>query len=112
MLLGMDVFQVLRVVDYQQVADLAAICPGLNYQSASRQMHLLESDGTYSAGFFAFRRLCWKLPWLYLLIPVVYLPGMVLLGPGIYCLIAKLRFLFSSNRCCGRDACSYPGSVP
>ncbi len=61
---------------------------------AMKEVKLVVGDKIYG-GFFAFRRLTLMLPMLYPLAIVFYLPGMGLLGPAVYQLIAKNRYLFN-----------------
>lgn len=57
------------------------------------EMHLLTPDGTRCYhGFAAFRWLAWKLPLLWLLAPLLYLPGIPGLGQRMYLWIARRRY--------------------
>ncbi len=101
----MDLFDVLKPVDFQKLEDPRILHPLLAKDAALSQLHLIEPDGTLYGGFVAFRRLCFSLPMLYPLIPIVYLPGMSVVGPFIYRWIAKNRYLFHANVTCRSNAC-------
>lgn len=60
------------------------------------EMRLDLPDGKTYGGFFAFRRLTWICPMLYVMIPIVYFPGSGILGPLVYRWIARNR---SSGSC-------------
>lgn len=105
MLLIMDLFSVLKVVDYHRQEDLSVLHPQLTKQAAASRVYLVEPEGTLWGGFFAFRRLCLKLPMLYPLLPLVYFPGMDILGPLAYLWVAEHRYLFHLNRSCQDNAC-------
>ena len=57
------------------------------------EMHLLTPGaGRVYHGFAAFRWIAWRLPPLWLLAPLLYLPGVPTLGQRIYLWIARNRF--------------------
>ena len=57
------------------------------------EMHLLTPDGArLYHGFGAFRWMAWRLPALWLIAPLLYLPGVPWLGQRIYLWIARNRF--------------------
>ncbi len=71
------------------------------------EMAVEMPDGKKYGGFFAFRRLSWMLPMLWVLIPFVYLPGAGIIGSLVYRWIARHRYLFavfhsSSSKACHR----------
>lgn len=101
----MDLFDVLKPVDFQKLEDPRVLHPSLSKEAAPSQIHLIEPDGKLYGGFAAFRRLCFSLPMLYPLIPLVYLPGMGIVGPKVYQWVAKNRYLFHANVTCRSNAC-------
>ncbi len=101
----MDLFNYLKTVDYQTSADMSTLHPALTKEACHSQLHLIEPDGRLSGGFFIFRRICWRFPMLFSLIPVFYFPGSNLLGPLVYRWIAKNRYLFHSNEVCKDNKC-------
>jgi predicted DCC family thiol-disulfide oxidoreductase YuxK len=57
------------------------------------EMHLVTPDGArVHHGFGAFRWMAWRLPALWLLAPLLYLPGVPWLGQRIYLWIARNRY--------------------
>lgn len=101
----MDMFDVFNPVDFQDMDDPAFLHPQLTRKAAASQIHLIDPDGTLYGGFAAFRRMCFSLPMCYPLIPVVYFPGMGVVGPWIYKWVAKNRYLFHSDATCRNNAC-------
>jgi predicted DCC family thiol-disulfide oxidoreductase YuxK len=100
-----DLFAALKYVDYQTCPDIKSLHPQLTQEAAHSQVHLVEPDGNLWGGFFAFRRLCWKMPMLYPLIPLAYFPGSGVVGPAVYKWVAKNRYLFHLNKTCRDNAC-------
>lgn len=100
-----DLCGVLKLVDLHSCADIRSLHPALTKESAMRQIHLIEPDGTLYGGFKVFRRLCLTMPALYLLIPVLYCPGMGVIGPFVYRLIAKKRYLLHRDISCKNNTC-------
>ena len=67
--------------------------PALAQAPLVEQMHVLTPDGSrLYQGFGAFRWLAWQLPALWLLVPLLYLPGIPALGQKLYLWIARNRF--------------------
>src|SRR5205823_7866931 len=57
------------------------------------EMHLLAPDGyRLYHGFAAFRWMAWRLPLLWPLAPLLYLPGVPSLGQRAYLWVARNRF--------------------
>src|SRR5262245_29249512 len=57
------------------------------------EMHVLTpGGGRLYHGFGAFRWLAWRLPALWLIAPLLYIPGIPSLGQKLYLWIAKNRF--------------------
>ncbi|MBI5150328.1 MAG: DUF393 domain-containing protein [Candidatus Omnitrophica bacterium] len=101
----MDLYDVLNSVDFQALDDPGTLHPQLSKEKAMSQIHLIEPDGKFYGGFDAFRRICWRLPMLYSLIPVVYFPGMGIIGPCLYRWVARNRYLFHANGVCAKNTC-------
>lgn len=67
--------------------------PGVAQAPLLEQMHLLAPDGKQLfGGFKAFRWLAWRLPVLWPVAPLLYLPGVPTLGQRVYLWIARNRF--------------------
>ena len=101
----LDLFGTLECIDLHRVTDLGSYHPRLTKELAMSQLHLIEPYGEMWGGFAVFRRICLSMPMLYILIPVFYFPGMKLLGPWVYKIIAKNRYLFHFNKTCENNAC-------
>lgn len=104
-LLTMDLFGVLKKVDYHGIEIVSTLHPSLTKELCHSQLHLIEKDGRLTGGFLIFRRLCWKIPMLFPLMPLFYFPGSSLLGPVVYRWIAKNRYLFHVSRTCKDNKC-------
>ncbi len=79
------------LVDFREL-DLKGISPRLTRDACMRRIQFVERDGRLSEGFDAFRRLSLKLPLLRPLAPLLYIPGMRLVGVPAYDFIARHRF--------------------
>ncbi|MFL5243623.1 MAG: thiol-disulfide oxidoreductase DCC family protein [Gemmataceae bacterium] len=80
----------------QNARDLATLPrrePPLEPDRLLQEMHLLTPDGReIYHGFEAFRWMAWRLPLLWPLAPLLYLPGMKAFGQRVYLWIARNRF--------------------
>lgn len=101
----MDLFGYLKKVNYHDISDVKILHPNLTEELCRSQLHLIASTGELYGGFFIFRRLCLKIPMLYVLIPVFYFPGSGIIGPWMYRWIAKNRYLFHVNQRCQNNTC-------
>jgi predicted DCC family thiol-disulfide oxidoreductase YuxK len=88
-----------------QVMDLWGKLEYVPGPKGMREMRLDCPDGKSYGGFFAFRKLTWLLPMLYVMIPLVYFPGAGLLGPFAYRWVARNRYLFPVFHTCTNGAC-------
>lgn len=109
-LMVMDLFASLNFVDFHRVEHLELLHPQLTRQKCMSQIYLIEPDGELYGGFDVFRRLCFTLPMMYVLIPALYFPGMGVLGPWAYRWVARNRYLFHFNKQCRTNACFFQGS--
>jgi predicted DCC family thiol-disulfide oxidoreductase YuxK len=87
-----------------QVMDLFGRLDCQPSQEAVAEVKLLEGGQIYG-GFFAFRRLTLIIPMLYPLAVLAYLPGMGLIGPWVYKIVANNRYLLHHNRACAGNHC-------
>ncbi|HLF17638.1 MAG TPA: DCC1-like thiol-disulfide oxidoreductase family protein [Candidatus Omnitrophota bacterium] len=90
-----DLFGVLKFVDFRGIDDLSQLHPSLTKEAATKQAYLVEPSGKLFGGFFAFQKISLNLPMFYSLAPILYFPGMGLLGPVFYKIVSKNRFLFN-----------------
>jgi len=91
--------RVLQVMDLWGKLEYVAGPKGMN------EMRLEFFDGKAYGGFFALRQLSWILPMLYPMIPVVYFPGMGIIGPLAYRWVARNRYLFPVFHSCSKGQC-------
>jgi hypothetical protein len=67
-------------------------------------MFAVDDRGRSFRGFFAFRRIAWETPLLWLAIPLMYFPGAGIAGPHAYAWIARNRHRFG----CESEVCALP----
>ncbi len=101
----MDLFGFLQKIDYQECADVKEIHPQLTKELCHSQLQCVTPNGELYGGFFAFRRLAFKIPMLYPLIVLLYFPGTRYFGPLVYGWIAKNRYLFHASKTCQHNEC-------
>jgi len=104
-ILWLDISGKIKAVDFHSVADLKSIHPELDAGLCHSELQLITRDGRRFGGFFAFRRLSRALAFLYILVPVLYFPGMHWVGCALYKLIAKNRYLFHRKNACRDNHC-------
>lgn len=80
-----------------------ARCPGLDYEAAMGQMHVLTPDGQMLGGFEGVRRLLRDLPLGFPVWLVLHVPGMNWVGSGVYRFIARHRYRI--NKFFGAPVC-------
>lgn len=94
MLQMMDPLERIKPVDFRDTILCSKHAPDLAEQDLDRAMHIKTPAGRFYKGFDAFRVLAWNLPWIALLAPLFYLPGVAPVGRMVYAKIAESR-----NRC-------------
>ena len=100
----LDVFGAIEPVDLHRVPDVTRLHPDLTLERCTRRMQLVEPTGRLTEGFFSYRRLCLRLPLLWPVVPLVYLPGMAWVGPRVYDWVARNRFcLLRPQAACSID---------
>ena len=95
----------IEAVDYHSCDDPAGIHAQLTKEMVQSRLHLIEQGQKLFAGFFSIRRLCLKIPVLFPFIIVMYFPGMIIVGPLVYALVARNRYLFHANSGCKDNSC-------
>ncbi len=97
----LDLFRWVDLRDFHKEASLKSFHPDLTKERCEREMVLVEPTGRLTGGFDAFQRMCLRLPLLWPLLPLIYVPGARLIGIRAYCWVAEHRFLFSrgAHRC-------------
>ena len=83
----------LHFLNARDSASLPSREPPLDPDRLLQEMHLLTPDGKHVYhGYGAFRWLAWRLPLLWPLAPLMYIPGVPQLGQKVYLWIARNRF--------------------
>jgi predicted DCC family thiol-disulfide oxidoreductase YuxK len=83
----------LRFQDARDVDALPEREPPLDPQRLLNEMHLITPDNNHVyRGFGAFRWIAWRLPLLWPIAPLMYLPGIPALGEKAYLWIARNRY--------------------
>jgi predicted DCC family thiol-disulfide oxidoreductase YuxK len=89
----LDWFRVLRYVDVREPEQIPPLPVPVESERFLEEMHLLTPDGRHVYhGFTAFRWMAWRIPLLWPVAPLLYLPGMETLGQRAYLWVAKNRF--------------------
>ena len=109
---GLDLFGYLELVDFHSVPDVARLHPELTPEKCHSRMQLIEPDGRLTEGFFAVRRLSLRLPLLWPIAPLVWVPGMGWLGQRAYDWVARRRFLFHTSALCATNQCGLEQGLP
>jgi predicted DCC family thiol-disulfide oxidoreductase YuxK len=99
----------LQQIQYQNCRDTANLprsAVPLLPEQLLEQMHLVTPDRRHVyRGFAAFRWMAWRLPLLWAIAPLLYIPGVPKVGQRIYLWIARNRFQIVP---CEHGACKIP----
>jgi predicted DCC family thiol-disulfide oxidoreductase YuxK len=88
----LDVLKRLRFADVDSGwAWLSRELPALDRDTCLAEMHVITSTGRILAGYDAFRAIAWVLPFGWLTLPLLYLPGVPQVGRRAYRFIATHR---------------------
>ncbi len=87
----MDWLRRLQFSSYHDPDNKKRYAPDLSHETLNKEMHVRLRDGSYKKGFFAFRALTWHLPALWPLAPLLYIPGVSVIGSAAYTYIADHR---------------------
>ena len=84
----------LHQLSYLDARDRAGLPAGAPLGAARllEEMHVLTPDRQVYHGFGALRWLAWRLPLLWPVAPLLYLPGVPALGQRLYLWVARNRF--------------------
>ena len=102
---ALDVRHALRFYDAHQPETLERF-PILREADLDEALYVVAEGEPPYRGFFAFRRMLWISPLMWLLIPLFYFPGAGLCGPRVYAWVARNRSRFG----CGSEVCALPTS--
>lgn len=89
--------------------EVAQRYPDLTYDELMRNMVVVDRRGRRHMGAAAIRHLSRRLPWLWWLAPILYLPGTLPLWQWLYRLIADNRYRFGRLDECDGGTCSLHG---
>jgi predicted DCC family thiol-disulfide oxidoreductase YuxK len=101
---ALDVRGALRFHDANARQQVASSFPELAGADFENAMFAVAPDRSVTRGFFAFRRILWESPLMWLLIPLFYLPGSGVIGPRVYAWVARNRRRFG----CESEVCEMP----
>jgi len=87
----MDWLKRLQFSSYHDPDNKKHYAPNLSLETLNKEMHVRLRDGSYRKGFFAFRAMTWHLPALWLIAPLLYIPGVAVIGSKAYTFIADHR---------------------
>ena len=94
----MDLFCVLNYKNVYDFLDKGEKLPAeLSSDDVLKRMYLVENDTDAFGGYVVFRRICWHMPMMFFLIPIIFFPGMGIIGPILYGLVAKNRKCLLKN---------------
>jgi predicted DCC family thiol-disulfide oxidoreductase YuxK len=100
----------LRFGDVREPSQLPAGTRSLDPARLLEEMHVLPADARHVYhGFAALRWLAWRLPLLWPVAPLLYLPGVLPLGQRLYLWIARNRFRLIP---CHGGVCTLPPPKP
>ncbi len=108
----LDLFGWIDLLDFHLQPDLPKLNPTLTPERCRSEMILIEPNGRLSGGFDAFRRMCPRMPMLWVVLPLVYLPGARWVGRRLYRWVATHRYLLHRNPTCSTNQCALPTAVP
>ncbi len=86
-----DFLHRLEFVNLYDKAKREAIAPRVPLARLEQAMHVRTPGGRLYMGFAAFKELSWNLPPLWIVAPLLYLPGMGAVGDAVYAQIAVHR---------------------
>lgn len=89
----LDWLKKIHCQDCRDIANLPVCEVPLGPEQMLEQMHVVAPDRKRSyAGFLAFRWMSWRLPLIWGIAPLLYLPGARWLGTKIYLWVASNRY--------------------
>jgi predicted DCC family thiol-disulfide oxidoreductase YuxK len=110
MLKKLDWLGRLSYADARDSARLPAGRPDLDPDRLLQEMHVVTPDHRHVYhGFAALRWLAWRLPLLWPVLPLLYLPGVPALGQRLYLWVARNRFRLVP---CRGGVCTVPPKYP
>ena len=89
-------------------AEVARRFPDLNHEALMQQMVVVDGQGRRHWGAAAFRYLSARLPRLWWLAPLMYIPGSLGLWQFLYRQVAKRRYQLGRAQGCDSGSCRLP----
>lgn len=87
----LDSFGALDFYDSHDEGIMKDKFPMVKPEEAEEAMLAVTKEGRVFKGFYAFRRLAWRTPWLWALAALLYLPGSSYFGTRLYAWVARNR---------------------
>ncbi len=81
----------IEFASYHDPDNRKRFAPNVSLDALNKEMHVRLGDDSYYKGFFAFRALTWHLPVLWLVAPLLYIPGISIIGSAAYKYVASHR---------------------
>jgi predicted DCC family thiol-disulfide oxidoreductase YuxK len=89
-------------------AEVAPRWPDLSREQLMQQLYVVDQQGKYYAGAAALRHLTGRLPALWLLSPLMHIPGSLPLWQRLYAWVARRRYRLSgSSGCDSNESCQF-----
>lgn len=101
---ALDVRGRFRFHDANARAQTLAAFPELADADFDNAMFAVSPERRVYRGFFAFRRMLWESPFMWMLLPIFYFPGARQAGPRAYAWVARNRERLG----CETDVCELP----
>jgi len=95
----MDRLDRLQIVSFRDLEMKKKYAANVKEAELDRAMHIKMPSGRYYKGFDAFRTMCWHLPCLKLLTPLLYIPGVPPVGRAVYQKVADRRDRCAHGAC-------------
>ncbi len=83
----------------------ASLCPDLSHDQLMQQMYVVTSEGQRYGGAAAIRYLSRHLPRLWIVAPLLHIPGTLPLWQRLYMWVAKRRYRISHSDTCDSGTC-------
>jgi predicted DCC family thiol-disulfide oxidoreductase YuxK len=87
----LDVFKSLAYIDFHNTQERTTVAPNLTLEELDKAMHIALPNNSFKKGFYAFREITKTLPVLWVLWPILYVPGVPFIGEKVYAYIASKR---------------------
>jgi predicted DCC family thiol-disulfide oxidoreductase YuxK len=86
----LDVFEKIKFLDYHNPSELEK-AKSVSVEEADKSVVAVDFRDRKRAGFYAFRQMAGYMPAIWLIIPILYIPGVPLIGKAAYQWVADNR---------------------